>query len=337
MSPSRRRNGREQRKPMVGGQAVLEGVMMRSPWRVAVAVRSPDGAVITRGRPFVSLTKRRKLFGLPVVRGAIGLFEALRIGMDALSWSARIADPESEEKRRGKPVPWDTVLSITFALVLAVGLFMLVPYLAASATPAEQNPFLFHLIAGGLRVTLLILYMVAISLLPDITRVFQYHGAEHKSIFAWERDLELVNGNACAMSRFHPRCGTSFLLLAAVLTMIGFAFFDAAWAVWIGDYANVFQRLLVHLPAIPLIAGLAYEVLRIVERHADEPLWQPLVKPGFSLQRITTREPDAAQVDVALHSLREALVKDEGAHEGPARCELGAEDRPGELRQPAHA
>ncbi len=313
------------KRPMVGGQAVIEGVMMRSPWRVAVAVRNPEGEIITRGAPFISLTKRNKIFGLPVIRGAVGLLEALRIGMDALKWSAEIAD-DSEKKRSKASQVFEMVITFTLSIVLGIGLFMLVPYAAAEATPVESNPFLFHAVAGSLRIALLLLYMYGISLLPDIKRVFQYHGAEHKSIFAWEKLLALETTNACAQSRFHPRCGTSFLLLAAVLTMIGFALFDAAWIYYLGDFRNIFTRLLIHLPAIPLVAGLAYEVLRLVEKHSEEKLWQPLVKPGFWLQGITTREPDETQVEVALHSLKEALLQEEEAYEGPARAYVETPD-----------
>jgi len=307
------------KRPMVGGQAVLEGVMMRSPWRIAVAVRNPEGEIITRSAPFNSITKRNKFLGIPVMRGAVGLFEALKIGLDALSWSAEIAETESDKKRSKASRIWEMVISIALSVVLAVGLFMVVPYAAAEATPMENNPFLFHTVAGSLRILLLLGYMLAISLIPDITHVFQYHGAEHKSIFAWEKMLTLETPNACAQSRFHPRCGTSFLLLAAVLTMIGFALFDAVWVSKFGDFSNIFTRLAIHLPVIPLIAGLSYEVLRLVEKHSEEKLWQPLVKPGFWLQRITTREPDEGQVEVALESLREALLQEDEAYEGPAR------------------
>jgi len=314
------------KRPMVGGQAVLEGVMMRSPWRIAVAVRNPEGEIITRSAPFNSITKRNKLLGLPVMRGAVGLFEALQIGLDALKWSAEIAEAEDGKKRSKAGQMFEMVISIVLSVVLAVGLFMVIPYAAAEATPMEDNPFLFHTVAGSLRIVLLLGYMLAISLIPDITRVFQYHGAEHKSIFAWEKMLALETPNACAQSRFHPRCGTSFLLLAAVMTMIGFALFDAVWVSQFGDFSNIFTRLGIHLPVIPLIAGLSYEVLRLVEKHSEEKLWQPLVKPGFWLQRITTREPDEGQVEVALQSLHESLLQIDEAYEGPARQNVVPEE-----------
>ncbi|MFC2170986.1 DUF1385 domain-containing protein [Calditrichota bacterium] len=298
----------------VGGQAVMEGVMMRSPWRIATAVRNPSGEIQVKAYPFVSLTRRKKVAGLPVFRGAIGLFEAMKIGIDSLNWSGEIAAESDQE-----PGFWDRALeagAFILAMIFGLGLFMAVPYAVAGIVPNTDNQVLFHLVAGTLRILLLLGYMSAISLIPDITRVFQYHGAEHKSIFAFENKLDLNNQNACTMSRFHPRCGTSFLLLAAILTMIGFMALDAAYVGSGGTFTNALYRVAFHLPFIPLVAGLSYEVLRIVERNSDKTAWQPLVKPGFWLQRITTREPDSSQVDVALASLHESLRKDEDAYEG---------------------
>jgi len=298
----------------VGGQAVLEGVMMRSPWRIATAVRDLEGVIKVKAFPFVSFSRRNKIAGLPVLRGAIGLFEALKIGIDSLNWSGEIAG-----EVEGKPTFWDKALegaAFLFAMVLGIGLFMAVPYAVAGLVPKTDNQVLFHLIAGTLRILLLLGYMAGISLIPDITRVFQYHGAEHKSIFTFERKLELCSANAIDQSRFHPRCGTSFLLLAAVLTMIGFMTFDSAYIGLGGIFSNVLHRVLVHLPFIPVVAGLSYEVLRLVEKHSEEPAWQPLVRPGFWLQGITTREPDQEQIEVALASLHEALRKDNDQFEG---------------------
>lgn len=298
---------------------------MRSPWRIATAVREPSGSIRVKSYPFVSLTRRSRLWGAPVFRGAVGLFEAMRIGMDSLNWAAEIAGEEESE-----PTLWDRFLGVVFtifALAAGIGLFMAVPYLVAGLIPSAENQVHFHLVAGTLRVALLIGYMWGISLIPDITRVFRYHGAEHKSIFAWEKGLELNNGNACDQSRFHPRCGTSFLLLAAVLTMLGFMLFDSAWVALLGPIPNVLVRIAVHLPMIPVVAGLSYEVLRLIEKHSDNPAWRPLILPGFWLQKITTREPDADQVDVALAALTESLREDKEDYEG--------EPRPVEFKDPA--
>ncbi|HEB84485.1 MAG TPA: DUF1385 domain-containing protein, partial [Bacteroidetes bacterium] len=249
------------RPPTVGGQAVLEGVMMRSPWRVATAVRDPEGVIRVKARPFVSLTRRVGLLKLPVLRGAVGLFEALRIGMGALSWSGEIAG-EEEAGQRGWIDHAVSALVILLAFAAGIGLFMLTPYAVAGLVPRTGNQVVFHLVAGGLRILLLVGYMAAITLLRDIRRVLQYHGAEHKSIFAFESGLPLEPSSACPQSRFHPRCGTSFLLLAAVLTMIGFMALDTLIVSFAGPFRSALHRVLVHLPLLPLVAGAAYEVLR---------------------------------------------------------------------------
>jgi len=292
---------------------------MRSPWRVATAVRTPEGQIKVKGFPFVSLTRRSKFYGKPVLRGVIGLFEAMKIGIGSLNWSAEMAGEEED----ARPMTfWDRVLSVLSmiaAMAFGIGLFMAIPYFVAGLVPKAENQVLFHLVAGPLRIILLLLYMAGISLIPDIKRVFRYHGAEHKSIYTFEKKRDLTVGNACTESRLHPRCGTSFLLLAAILTMIGFMLFDSVWVIYFGEFSGVFHRIAIHLPIIPLVAGLSYEVLRLVEKHSEKPSWRPLVLPGFWLQRITTREPDNNHVEIALHALLESLRKDEDEYEGNPR------------------
>ncbi len=310
-----------QKKPLsVGGQAVIEGVMMRSPWRVATAVRDPEGFIRVKSAPHISIAKTHRIAKLPVIRGVVGLYEAMKIGIASLNWSAEIA---GEEERRD-PTFWERVgevLLFIFSFVIGIGLFMAVPYFVAGLAPQQGNQVIFHLIAGGLRIFLLIGYMGAISFIPDIKRVFQYHGGEHKSIFTFEKGQELTAACAKRESRFHPRCGTSFLILAALLTMVGFMAFDTLWVAYVSDFHNLFHRIAIHLPVIPLIAGLSYEVLRLVEKHSENPFWQPFVLPGFWLQRITTREPDETQLEVALAALKESLREDEEAYDGFVRDE----------------
>lgn len=294
--------------------------MMRAPSRVATAVRDPEGRIRVKAYPFVSVTRRKKLLGLPVVRGAIGLFEALTIGVSSLNWAAETSGVEEE----GQAHWYDPILGalmMVIAFAFAIGLFMAVPYFVAGLIPSAANQVHFHLVAGSLRILLLVGYMFALSFIPDIAEVFRYHGAEHKSIFTLEKDLDLSVGNSCAQSRFHPRCGTSFLLLAAVLTMLGFMLFDTLWTTYVGEFSGVLHRIAIHLPVIPLIAGLSYEFLRLVERHSEDKAWQPLVKPGFWLQRITTREPEEKHVEVALAALKEALREEDGEYDGYARDE----------------
>lgn len=292
--------------------------MMRAPSRVATAVRDPEGRIRVKAYPYTSVTRRYKLLGLPVVRGAIGLYEALSIGISSLNWAADVAGEEEAGVRRW----YDPILSALMNLVafgFAIGLFMAVPYFVAGLIPSAENQVHFHLVAGSLRILLLIGYMAALSYIPDIAEVFRYHGAEHKSIFTLEKGLDLSVGNSCDQSRFHPRCGTSFLLLAAVLTMLGFMLFDSIWTATVGQYSNLWVRIAVHLPVIPLIAGLSYEFLRLVEKHSEEKAWRPFVLPGFWLQRITTREPEEKHVEVALAALKESLREEEGEYEGFAR------------------
>ncbi|MBZ0265810.1 DUF1385 domain-containing protein [bacterium] len=258
-------NKKQDQKLTVGGQAVIEGVMMRSPWRIATAVRHPDGSILVKSAPFISLSRRNKLVGLPIVRGAVGLFEAMKIGVGSLNWSAEIAGEEEEAK---PATLWDKILQTLLMIVsfaAGLGLFMAVPYFVAGLVPNTENQIYFHLIAGGLRIFLLIGYMAAISFIPDITEVFRYHGAEHKSIFAFEQKLDLNVANASCQTRFHPRCGTSFLLLAAVLTMLGFMLIDSFLVHFFGDFKGVFHRVLVHIPFLPIVAGVSFEFLRWVE------------------------------------------------------------------------
>ena len=293
--------------------------MMRSPWRIATAVRHPDGSILVKAFPFISLSKRHRWIALPVVRGVVGLYEALRIGIQSLNWSAEIASEAEEIK---PATGWGRLVNVLIMLVafaMGIGLFMAVPYALAGIPSFSTNQVYFHLLAGCIRILLLIGYMGAISLLPEINQVFRYHGSEHKSIFAFEKKLQLTIENALSQSRFHPRCGTSFLLLAAILTMLGFMLIDSFLVHLLGSYKGVIHRILIHLPLLPLVAGVSYEALRLIERHSDKPAWHPLVLPGFLLQRITTREPSGEQLEVALAALQESLIKEEQSYLGSPR------------------
>jgi uncharacterized protein YqhQ len=302
----------------IGGQAVVEGVLMRSPGRIAIACRAPDGAIALQSRDFVSFSKRHPLFSLPVLRGAASLVEALYIGTQALNWSASIqeskpeADPKlSKPSSLGAKALAAGTLVLSFAL--ALGLFQLLPYAAASfivggSADHPQNPVLFNTTAGAVRITLLLAYLWALSFLPDIRRLFQYHGAEHKSIFSHERGDGLTPDAVARQIRFHPRCGTSFILIVALTCILFFSVFDALVLHGLGyAYPNFLVRFLVHLPLVPFVAGLSFELLKLSARHQDSPWIRPLITPGLWLQRITTREPDLDQVEVAIASARAAL------------------------------
>jgi uncharacterized protein YqhQ len=284
----------------IGGQAVLEGVMMRGPSNWAVAVRKPDGDIAQVTQPIESPMKRHKLARLPIVRGVVALGESLAIGFRALAISANYA--AQEEGEGDEEVP--TELSrgqLFFAFAIAIGfaiaLFKVTPALIADALPVDTTGW-FVIIEGLIRVTIFILYLVLISLLPSLRRVFQYHAAEHKAINALEAGDELVPERVQRYSLIHPRCGTAFLLWVMVIAIFVFAFFGRP--VW---YWLIASRILL----LPLIAGLAYELIRFAGKHTGNRVLMTLLAPGLWLQRLTTREPTLDQLEVSIRALKEVL------------------------------
>ncbi|MGH3102713.1 MAG: DUF1385 domain-containing protein [Gaiellaceae bacterium] len=282
-----------------GGQAVLEGVMMRSPSNWALAVRKPDGEIAELNRPIRSPMARHPAFRLPVVRGVIALGESLAIGFRALAISANYAAQEegddgevSTELSRG---------SLIFAFALAIGfavmLFKVTPALLTSWLPIDTTG-VFVVVEGLIRVTIFILYLALISLLPDLRRVFQYHGAEHKAINALEAGEELTPERVQRFSLIHPRCGTAFLLWVMVIAIFVFAF--VGQPVW---YWLIASRILL----LPVIAGIAYELIRFAGKQSGNRLLMTLLAPGLWLQRLTTREPTLDQVEVSIRALEEVL------------------------------
>jgi len=288
----------------VGGQAVLEGVMMRGPSNWAVAVRKPNGAIAQVCRPIESAMARHRFFRLPVVRGVIALGESLAIGFRALAISANYA--AQEEGADGEEV--ETELSrgaLIFAFAVAIGfavmLFKVTPALITNWLPIHGTGW-FVVVEGLIRVTIFVVYLGLISLLPDLRRVFQYHGAEHKAINAYEAGEELEPAVVQRFSLIHPRCGTAFLLWVMVIAIFVFAFFGRP--VW---YWLIATRILL----LPLIAGLAYELIRFAGKHADNRVVMTLLAPGLWLQRLTTREPTLEQLEVSVRALREVLALEE--------------------------
>jgi uncharacterized protein YqhQ len=284
----------------IGGQAVLEGVMMRGVSTWAVAVRKPDGEVEVTSEPLVSWAKRHRLLRLPVIRGVVALAESLKIGFRALAISAN-AQIEPEDDEEPEPIgglTWG--LTIAFSLLLAVGLFFVVPVGATSLIKDQLgSPFLFWLVEGVLRTAIFIGYIAAISRLPDLRRVFEYHGAEHKTISTYEAGDRLVPARAELYSRLHPRCGTSFLLIVMVLAI--FVFAPIGLPAW---YWLVLSRIL----GIPLIAGLSYEVIKWAGKNRNKRWVRALMWPGLMLQNLTTREPDREQLAVAIAALEAVLA-----------------------------
>ncbi|MFH0992354.1 MAG: DUF1385 domain-containing protein [bacterium] len=308
-------------KPMqVGGQAVLEGVMMRAPGAVATAVRRANGAIVVKKELFTSLIEKHTFLNVPVVRGAVGLLDMLYLGIRTLNYSAEIAmlDVEQEERAKGgngqakkeKPAKQSTLALVgTLSLALAIGIaiFFVTPIVVTTKVfEIEQDAFSFNLVAGLIRISILLGYLAAISLLKDIRRLFQYHGAEHKSVFAFELKNELQTAIVKEHSRFHPRCGTSFLLIVMFVAIISFALLDALLISLLGEITLV-VRLLSHLPFIPVVGGLAYEFIKFTAKYSTTWWGKILITPGLFLQRITTKEPDEAQIEVAVVALRCAL------------------------------
>jgi uncharacterized protein YqhQ len=283
----------------IGGQAVLEGVMMRGPSSWSVAVRKPDGEIAEVNRPVSSVLLRHPWLRFPVLRGIAALGEALTIGFRALAISANYA--AQEENEDGEVETELTRGQLLFAFGIAIGfallLFKVSPALITNWLPIEGTVG-FVIVEGLVRVTIFILYLLLISLLPDLKRVFQYHAAEHKAINAYEAGEELEPERVARYSLIHVRCGTAFLLYVMVIAIFVFAFFGRpAW------YWLIASRILM----LPLIAGLAYEVIRFAGKHPEHRLLRGLLAPGLWLQRLTTREPTLDQIEVSIRALREVL------------------------------
>jgi uncharacterized protein YqhQ len=301
----------------IGGQAVLEGVMMRGPSNWAVAVRKPNGQIAEVCRPIESVMKRHWFFRLPIVRGVVALGESLAIGFRALSISANYAAAEDNELAEAEEQELSRA-ALVFAFLIAIGfaisVFKVGPALLADLLPIS-NGFLFVLVEGLIRVTVFVLYLFLISLLPDLRRVFQYHAAEHKAINAYEAGEELEPERVQRFSLIHPRCGTAFLLWVMVIAIFVFAFFGRP--VW---YWLIVTRILL----LPVIAGLAYELIRFAGKHTDNRVVMTLLAPGLWLQRLTTREPTLDQLEVSIRALREVLALEKGDTLGAQRVEVMA-------------
>jgi len=281
----------------MGGQAVMEGVMMRGTRSWAVAVRTPDGEidVVTHDAP----TWAERWAKAPILRGIMGLGESMSLGFKALSWSAERQIPE-EERISSKAMGW----TMGAALVLFTAIFILLPAFVNKgiADYFGIKGFAFHLVEGGIRLAIFLGYLLLIGQIKDIKRVFQYHGAEHKAIAAYENDVEVTAESAQQFSTEHVRCGTNFLLTVMVTTIVVYAFVGRPSLVWL-----IASRILL----IPLIAGLAYEVIRFSARHMRWAWVRIMMKPGLTLQRLTTKEPSLDQVEVAVTSLLAVLTAEQ--------------------------
>ena len=292
----------------VGGQAVMEGVLMRSPNFWGMAVRTPAGNVDVQAEPFRSITRKSKLFRLPVIRGFLSLAETLWLGMKALTLSTNIALGEEEDLSKK-----EIAATMLFGLGLAFLLFLVVPVWGTkglgSFLGGIENPILFNLVEGFLRILVFVAYLLLITAVSkDIKRFFAYHGAEHKAIKVYERGEELVPENARKLDTSHVRCGTSFVLYVLVLSILVFSLLPIDW--WV-------EAVLSRVVVIPLVAGLAFEFIMWSARHQGSAIVRALIWPGLQLQKLTTREPTDDQVEVAMASLKEVLAKEEEAHIAP--------------------
>jgi uncharacterized protein YqhQ len=293
----------------VGGQAIMEGVLMRSPNFWGMAVRTPAGGIDLRAERFRSITRKSRLFRLPIVRGALSLGETLWLGMRALTLSTNIALGEEENLSRK-----EIAGTLLFGLGLALVLFLAAPVLGTKGLGALfggsiQNPVLFNLVEGALRIAIFILYLVGITALSsDIKRFFAYHGAEHKAIKVYERGEELVPENARKLDTSHVRCGTSFVLYVLVLSILVFSLLGVE-----GWLYMVLSRVVV----IPIVAGIAFEFIMWSARHQENPVVRALVWPGLQMQKLTTREPTDGMLEVAMASLKKVLAMEQEAKLGP--------------------
>jgi len=288
----------------IGGQAVIEGVLMRAPRSMAIAVRRPDGEIVVKRDRVTPLSERFPLVKLPLVRGAVALFSSLVIGIKALNFSANEALAEGEKKEEISSLAMGGTMAV--ALLFGILLFFILPlYLTKLLVPViGDSNLVFNLVDGVIRVMVFLLYIYSISRMRDIQRVFQYHGAEHKSIFAFEAGQPLTVENVRRFSRLHPRCGTSFLLIVMLVSILIFSLIPKLWPFYMKAGARIVL--------LPLIAGVSYELLKWSAKHDTSPLVRFLIAPGLALQRLTTREPDDDQVEVAIRSMEEALEENGG-------------------------
>ncbi len=298
---------------MVGGQAVMEGVMMKSPKGIALSVRNTDGEIVTEYKPFETKAKKGTFLGLPIVRGVVTFVESLVTGMQTITRSAElIGDEELQEEPTkfelwlsrvmGKSVEKIVMgVAVVLAVVLAVGLFFVLPLLGGSLIfrlfPGIPQGWK-ALIEGLLRLLIFLGYIVAISNLKDIRRVFMYHGAEHKTIACYEAEAEVTPENAMRYSRLHPRCGTNYLFLVMAVSIVFFAL--------VGWNDNFLMRLGSRLLFLPVVAGISYEVLRFAAKY-DNPLTRVIRAPGMGLQMLTTKDPTPDMIEVAIASFNRAM------------------------------
>lgn len=289
----------------IGGQAVIEGVMMKNMDRYAVSVRKPNGKIETKVEECVSFAEKHPLFQLPVFRGMVNFLESMVIGMKTLNYSASFYEDEEEQTESRTEQLLEKILGekaekiikgivLVFSLAISIGLFMILPYIASEALgKLIRNEYVILFMEGIIRIAIFLGYIVLISRMEDIKRVFMYHGAEHKTINCLEAGVPLTPENVDNFSRLHKRCGTSFIFIVMIISMV-FFFFIRVDTIWL--------RIVLRLLFLPLVAGVSYEFIRLAG-SSDHPLVQIFSKPGLALQKLTTKEPDHSMIEVAIASV----------------------------------
>jgi len=290
----------------VGGQAVIEGVMMRGVKGIATAVRTVDGEIVVEKKAYTSVTKKNKVLGLPIIRGFISLIESLIIGVKTLNYSASFFEEDEVPSKLDiwltkifKEKSNDVIMgiSLVISLVISIGLFFILPTLVASVfSKMGAGVMVMNIVEGLIRVSIFLLYVYLIGKMEDIKRVYEYHGAEHKTIFCYESDMELTPENAAKFGRLHPRCGTNFLFLVMIVSIIVFS---------LTGWNSIGERILYRIVLLPLISGVSYEIIKWMGKSSGS-LAGILSYPGLKLQNLTTREPDLSQLEVAIKALKSA-------------------------------
>ena len=284
-----------------GGQALIEGVMMRGKRYQAMSARLEDGRIVSEVEEFTMLTDRHKFFGLPFIRGTFNMIDSLISGMKALTWSTNVSLAEDEDEE--ELTPMEIAMTMIVSIGLGILLFFVLPVVIAHYfQPLIPGNFLQNIFEGVVRVAVFLLYLFLISRMKEIRRVFQYHGAEHKSIHCYEAGEALTPENAMKHTRLHPRCGTSFLFIVMVISIFVFALVGVENFAW---------RMASRIVLLPVIAGVSYEVLRYCGKHMDKAWVRAIAWPGMQLQRLTTGEPDLEMLEVAIYSLQKVRAREE--------------------------
>ena len=315
----------EKKEINVGGQAVIEGVMMRGPDLLATAIRRKDGSIELLKTPFVSITQKKKFLGLPIIRGFISLIEMMLIGIKTLTFSANRyeLDLVTEEKSKGKKTKersktaeqTTNIMSYIIAFGLAFLLFGWLPYKLADWMHLSRKDLLFNIFAGLVRIVFFVLYVYLISLMKDIKRLFRYHGAEHKNVNAYEHNCPLEIEKIQNWSTIHPRCGTSFIFFVLLISILIFSIIDTLVSAYIlHSPVPVYLRLGYHILLLPLISGISYEVLKFSGKNLKHPIVKLLTVPGMALQHITTQPPDKEMIEIGLIAMKAALNMDLSEH-----------------------